>query len=201
MNKYIFIMAAICTLYCLNTQRASAQKVYKNGEMYILDCGPDSGFPQEATSTETKYISGTPSNNGSPMTENTHTGKINSTVYRILEVAGSDLSATDWASAYTQCAVTKGTGWRLPTQREFTLITIFRDAFSALGASAFSKTQYWTGTESDATHSWMLDLNYGIYTHNYNDISIKTQSKSIRCVREVPLETTPTTRTPKKTNK
>lgn len=189
-------MAAVCVLYCLSAQKTSAQKVYKEDNMYILDCGPDSGFPQNATGTATKYITeGTPSNDGT-MTDNTHTGTINSTVYWKLEVDATDLTITvndatsstmDWATAYTQCAATKGSGWRLPTQREFTLIAIFRDAFSTLGATAFSKAQYWTGTESDATYSWMLDLSLGIYTHNFYQISGKAQSKNVRCVREIPL--------------
>ncbi|WP_418696366.1 DUF1566 domain-containing protein [Bacteroides sp.] len=205
-NKYIFIMAAVCTLYCLNTQRASAQKVYKDGEMYILDCGPDSGFPQGATSMTTKIIANaTPSNTGEPMAQNTESGTINAAVYQKLEIAASDLSNTyNWATAYTQCATDKGSGWRLPTQREFTLIAIFGDAFTAFNIG-FQKAEYWTGTESATSNNtkiaWMLNLALTVYTHNFYEVANKTQSKRVRCVREVSSEEPTTTREPKKTNK
>lgn len=205
-NKYIFIMVAVYTLCCLSMQEASAQKVYKEGEMYILDCGPDSGFPQGATSTTTKIIANpTPSNTGEPMEQNTENGTINATVYQKLEIAASDLSNTyNWATAYTQCATDKGTGWRLPTQREFTLIAIFGDAFTAFNIG-FQKAQYWTGTESATSYNtkiaWMLDINLTVYTHNYYQVADKTQLKRVRCVREVSSEEPPTTRVSKKTNK
>ena len=100
--KYLFIKITACALCILGTQEAEAQKLYKEGEIIILDCGPDSGFPQTMVETQMgqKTIDN-PSNSGGPATNNTETGNINQTVYIKLEIAGSD------AVSYTHLDVYK----------------------------------------------------------------------------------------------
>lgn len=204
--KYLFIKITACALCILGTQEAEAQKLYKEGEIIILDCGPDSGFPQTMVETQMgqKTIDN-PSNSGGPATNNTETGNINQTVYIKLEIAGSDEKKAGggtkftWADAYTACTSknTGGqTGWRLPTMREQQLIWIFKTAIKALSAGLNEGDgHYWSATESSNSNSACC-TNMGYSYSGYRGKTNNGGDCIVRCVREIPY--TPATT---KTNK
>lgn len=189
-SNYLFISIIICTLYICGTQKAVAQKVYKENNKIILDCGLDSGFPQEAVETATgqKFIEP----KADAMAENNdETGTINETVFYKLEIAASDLNNANWVNAYNACK-SKGTTangeiWRLPTQKELMLMYVFRSAIAALGGtmntSPYEKdSYYWSCTELTNTEARYVDFSGG-YVYR----RAKSENIHVRCVREIPV--------------
>lgn len=162
-----------------------AQKVYKEGGAIVLDFGPDSGFPQRAVETVKgrKIPAETPSNSTS-MTDNDLNGVINATVYRKLEVAAADESSTmQWVAAYAACQ-NRGSGWRLPTQRELmAILLIFRPAIVALAGSSgdFVLNTYWSATEYQTQPGYAIAR----LANNVMDLEDKTALCYVRCVREL----------------
>lgn len=189
-SNYLFISIIICTLYICGTQKAVAQKMYKENSKIILDCGPDSGFPQGAVETTTgqKFIE--PQANA--MAENNgETGTINETVFYKLEIAASDLNTNNWVGAYNACK-SKGTTangeiWRLPTQKELMLMYVFRSAIAALGgtmntSSDNKSSYYWSSTELTTDAARYVDFSGG-YVYR----RAKSEYIHVRCVREIPV--------------
>lgn len=191
-SNYLFISIIICTLYICGTQKAVAQKVYKDeNNKIILDCGPDSGFPQEAVTTVTGQKTITPSATGLGE-DNSDTGSINATVFYKLEIDAKDLDGTNnWVGAYNACK-NKGTAangeiWRLPTQKELMLMYVFRTAIAALGGtmntSSYNRdSYYWSCTEIFSTEARYLAFYKG-YVYKI----AKSESIRVRCVREIPM--------------
>lgn len=187
-SNYLFISIITYTLCICGMQKAVAQKVYKENNKIILDCGPGSGFPQGAVETETgkKFIE--PKANVLAET-NAENGVINATVFYKLEIAATDISSnTTWVNAYKAC---KGKGtdangeiWRLPTQKELILMYIFSTAINDLNGSM--NNDYWSGTETNAESSRYVDFSTGlVYGKN------KAESMKARCVREIPMPRVP----------
>lgn len=171
-----------CVVCCLGVENSYAQKMYKQGEMIVLDCGPGSGFPQGAVEMQKgkKIAVGTPSDNGGPMANNKENQSINATVYHKLEVAKEDTPTMTWANAYLYCKQ-QGEGWRLPTQRELQLIYIFKGAVGDLGGTALPSNYYWAGTESSYADNWILAPSSGYTYHNSKTYA----NVCARCVREL----------------
>ena len=98
-NKHLFIIATVCALCTFRAQDARAQKMYMDGEILILDCGSDSGFPQNIVEKQT----------GQKATIqddiNLIHGTQNKTVYQKLEIETSNNSKVTWTAAYNACAV------------------------------------------------------------------------------------------------
>lgn len=190
-TKYLFSAIAVYTLCILGTQEAGAQKVYKDNNAIILDCGPDSGFPQGAVKLESgkKTINPSQSNN-----DNNENGSINKTVYWKLQIANQDETNTmTWQNAYNACTGknnTNGeTGWRLPTQRELMLIWIFRAALESFTDTftTFAKGDYWSATGGASGYCYtQFDNGEDGYSPNTGNA---TNLKNVRCVREIPAPT------------
>lgn len=197
-TKYLFNAIAMYALCIFGIQEARAQMVYAtNDNVVILDCGPDSGFPQGAVSSSKgqKTIQN-PSNSGSNSSNNTD-GTINQAVYIKLQIANANEKGTDgkditanWATAYTTCTAknTNGeSGWRLPTQRESQLIWIFKTALESYSFFTSFTGDYWTGTESTTSdYSWYICIKDNDNNDGYSpDNTLKSTQKYIRCVKEL----------------
>lgn len=204
--NYLFIKITACALCILGTQKAEAQKVYKDATsgIIILDCGPDSGFPQTMVEKQMGQKVITPSDTQLSSENNTFSGSINRTVYIKLEIAGSDetngTGGTDftWAGAYQAClnknTASQQQGWRPPTIREQQLIWIFKTAIKALGAE-IPKSHHWSATESNATTGLCTNMDYA-----FSGDRLKTNNGGdcpVRCVREIPYTSQEATNTEK----
>lgn len=189
-SNYLFISIIICTLYICGTQKAVAQKVYKDeNEKIILDCGPDSGFPQGAVEKTTgqKFIIEPQAN--AMADNNSDTGTINATVFYKLEIDAENISnEATWVNAYNACKG-KGTNengeiWRLPTQKELMLMYIFSTAINDLGGSISGDC--WSATEASNDKSRYVNFSTGLVYGKG-----KTYGLGVRCVREIPMNPAP----------
>lgn len=192
--KNLLIREIACALCILGTQEAEAQKVYKDAtsNIIILDCGPDSGFPETMVEKKMgKKAISNPSDEQLSSDDNTLNGSINRTVYIKLEIAGSDETNENenkftWAGAYQACLnknINSQQGWRPPTIREQQLIWIFKTAIKALGAE-IPGSHHWSATESNATTGLCTNMDYA-----YSGERLKTNRGGdcpVRCVREIP---------------
>ena len=100
--------------------------------------------------------------------------------------ANHTIGTTDWTTAYNQCKSYNGEGggagqWRLPTQRELSMIWILHPQLIGKGGfSAFGANYYWSATENLATYAWGVNFTNGDVL-NYN----KTSTCRVRCVRDL----------------
>lgn len=170
-NKYLFIIAITYALCVFGTPKAQAQKMYMESNKLILDCTPGSGFPQGAVET-TMGQKVTAGNTGINETKN-------KTVYQKLEIAQSSITSTTWSNAKTACS-NKGTGWRLPTQREMQLIAMFSPAIKGLLGTDLTPNN-WTLMESSSSNAYYIDGS------GYSGTTNKTANSNLnaRCVREI----------------
>lgn len=180
-DKYLFIIVMVCVLCTFGAQNTRAQKMYMDNGKLILDCGEGSGFPQSIVEKESKQKS-------IETDENLIDGTQNKKVYHKLEIEQSDNTAAIWATAYNTCQNknTGGvTGWRLPTQREMQLISIFGPAINALTNNGLT-TQYWVLTELKAENQYTAA--WYVRSSGYSAATLKSNnSYSYRCVREIPV--------------
>jgi hypothetical protein len=162
-----------------------AQEVYIEDGKVILDMTVETGMPAGAITAIPKTWTGNPSNNGDPLSNNTHSGTINEKVFQKLEIAPSDLGTMTWTAAMTGCK-NEGEGWRLPTQRELMMMWIFNDALNdvleavEVGGNALSANPYRSATEIDASYVWSVSFGIGATTNQ-----LKATPYRVRCVREV----------------
>lgn len=179
----------------------NAQKVYKDGSnRVILDMTVAAGMPEGAATNVKKEWIGTPSNTKGPLVGNEANGTIDAMVFQKLEVARHDVNTLkeiketgtmtmNWAAAFAACkgSSSYGGNWRLPTQREWMLMYIFKPALEAIlvnpaiNGTVFSTTErYWTATEENNIQSRAG----GLVTGQLN-LGTKTSAYRVRCVREV----------------
>ena len=96
------------------------------------------------------------------------------------------VGTTDWANAYIQCKNYNGDGgsagqWRLPTQRELTMIWILHPQLIGKGSfTAFTATNYWSSSEDTATDAWYVSFSNGTVSW-----PAKTSVYKVRCVRDL----------------
>ena len=177
-----------------------AQKVYMEGGKIILDSrgGEGIGLPTGAVTATKKYVGVTAPASGTWLlinnTDNLPSGSINATVYQKLEIAPQDLGTNGlgsgamtmyWTEAFNGCKgmAYDGGNWRLPTQRELTLIWIFMPAIdSLLSTAVFFTSTYWSATESAAHNAWVLYVSYAGLTGSNGKTNF---SNRVRCVREL----------------
>jgi hypothetical protein len=195
-NKHLFIIATVCALCTFGAQDARAQKMYMDGEMLILDCGSDSGFPQNIVEKQTGQKA-TIQND-----INLIHGSQNKTVYQKLEIETSNNSKVTWTAAYNACAGKNKDGvtvWRLPTQREMHLISIFGTSIKELTKNELAIC--WALTEQPNEGGWYVRPD-GFSAAASKAVSVTEDNRDIyyRCVREIPVtETAPATQVSKKT--
>ena len=187
----------------------TAQEVYMESGKVILDMsdtGEGIGLPAGAVIATPKYVgkdtapaSGTLLFGAGDVT-NLVTGSINATVYRKLEIAPRDMGTSgvlvasgtgdgmSWTNGFNRCKSLSYNGitankWRLPTQRELTLIWIFKTAIDDLigGSTTFIGNLYWTSNENDASNVWHVDFSTGVVWYNPKSYT----SNRVRCVREI----------------
>lgn len=193
-DKKIFIITIVCALCTFGAQNARAQKMYMDNNMLILDCGPNSGFPQSIVETQTGKKATINSDN------NYVNGIQNKTVYQKLEIEQSDnTTGINWTNAYTACTDKNKddvTGWRLPTQREMQLISIFGPAIKTLTGKTNDLPACWALTElsgsgSDYSAGWYVRPDgYSAATPKTNTAAA-SQNISYRCVREILVGNSP----------
>ena len=107
--------------------------------------------------------------------------------YPKLEVAKEDelsagVATMIWADARKACLdkTTDGGGWRLPRQSELMWVYLNKTELEKTpGFTAFTPGVYWSATEVDSDFAWYI----------YDDGSVvsdlKSDRKSVRCVREI----------------
>ncbi|NDV81827.1 DUF1566 domain-containing protein [Bacteroides sp. 51] len=191
--KHILIM--ILSVSLMIPAGVMAQEAYKDASKVILDLTPGTGMPRRAVTNTPKTWTGTVGLSNL-LLDNQADGSINATLYQKLEIAPHDLTGNgtigsagttlNWADAFNFCKNVShnGTGWRLPTQRELQLISVFRPALDvllvAVGGTAFDGSHYWSATEATTSLSYIHHFLQGITN---NDDKVKLHR--IRCVREV----------------
>ncbi len=111
--------------------------------------------------------------------------------YYQLQVAAADevvngKTTMTWSQAWQACKnkVTDGGGWRMPRLSELALLWNNRATLAAQnGFTAFSSTQYWSGTDNVAgTSDWVLSLTGSSVSPA--GAAKTTASYGVRCVRE-----------------
>ena len=159
------IMIALMAIGVLSFSEAQAQKVIKDagGKIYIDVQDMPSGT-WSATTLNVAHI---------------HSNTTNS-VFKKIEVADSDNAASNWAAAKAAC-VTKGAGWRLPTQRELMLIWVMKDLLVQAGLPVFGVGGYWASTGMDTTNTWYVRFSDGAT----NAVANTNATYLSRCIREV----------------
>lgn len=176
---FILLLCVGCTL----PATSMAQKMYMESGVIILDL---TDLPPNAITSVHKYVGFTP--DASVLgTENSELGAINATMFHKIEIDAADATAsrTAWVDAFNLCK-SKGTNWRLPTQRELQVIFIFKPAIDSLqgGTSTFDSTYgyYWTATENSqvGNASW-----YVKFVDGMTSTQGKTVTNLVRCIREV----------------
>ena len=146
----------------------------------------------EASTRRTQMNQQTPSNTaylGVGSSVSGHNGTWNAKMSIKFQVmrANHTVGTTDWTTAYNQCKSYNGEGggagqWRLPTQRELSMIWILHPQLIGKGGfTAFNAGNYWSATESNATNAWIVYFYNGIVYNYFN----KTNSYYVRCVRDL----------------
>ncbi|WP_455641407.1 Lcl C-terminal domain-containing protein [Parabacteroides sp.] len=92
----------------------------------------------------------------------------------------------DWITAYNSCKQYESEGgdagqWRLPTQRELSMIWILHPQLIGKGDfTVFNTDYYWSSTENTATSAWIV-----LFTSAYVDAYNKGSKYYFRCVRDL----------------
>lgn len=90
----------------------------------------------------------------------------NQWVYRLFEVSNTASWGVDWLTAVKGCEnwSENGGGWRLPTHKELMLMLILRSELEQFGITDWlhynSFSNYWSATETSATHSLVIEFKY-----------------------------------------
>ena len=144
-------------------------------------------------STKESYNAYTEASNGSKYTDAAD-AYVGEKPYVKLQIALKDeiTGGSSWLAAYNACknSTADGGGWRLPRMSEMKLIANNLASLEArAGFSPFSRAAtnsysgyYWCATESATDGAWRIKIESG------EMMSLtKTDTKSVRCVREIPL--------------
>lgn len=145
----------------------------------------------EASARRTQMNQQTPSNTaylgvGSSVSDENGTWNSKMSIKFQVMRANHTIGTTDWTTAYNQCKSYNGEGggagqWRLPTQRELSMIWILHPQLIGKGGfSAFDAYNYWSATERSATDAWNVYFSNGRVTTNF-----KSNSYRVRCVRDL----------------
>lgn len=115
----------------------------------------------------------------------------NAKIYQKFEISKTDNSnRVTWVEAVnTACAGTINgtTGWRLPTQREFMLISILHSTLKGFATEGFiplADTNYWSATNMDSSDCWV------VYCRKIASSIVeegKRYSLPVRCIRDVDI--------------
>lgn len=172
MKKIITMM-----LLCVVTIGSYAQRVYKEGGLYIIEC---KGMPEASYTKKAK-----PQRIGETVNGITgiNSAAANKTVAYKFEVrVRNHTDAANYNDAIKGCA-DKGTNWRLPTLREMQLIWTMHEGLQKLdGFTPLDAKDYWTATERFSGYSYVVFLHTGV-TDAYN-ASYYMKSR-VRCIREI----------------
>lgn len=88
--------------------------------------------------------------------------------------------STTWGDAFTHC-IGIGTGWRLPTRKEFISITNTNTISPATSLPNITSSIYWTASDyaPAPTNAWYLSMNYGFVSR-----ANKTYSRKVVCIHD-----------------
>lgn len=186
MKLKTFVVAITMTV--LSSVVVDAQKVVTDGGKVIIDC---SAMPSGSVTYVKKAKTTTGTNNTAAGTglDDIASQASNDKVYYRFEVSKTDnntsITGHDWKSAVDICAaLTNNGGWRLPTQRELHLMSVFRFVLEKQPGFVrfYDWSFYWSATqyEKKATESWHVVFRQGnISTYT------KTSLFYTRCVRDI----------------
>jgi hypothetical protein len=187
--------------YYVNFTYGNAGYYYRN-QLYGVRCVRakadepiDAGFITSGTNAIIDFSKAMPAGSYSSISKGDGAGAENDvnnqTLYIKLEVANADEGSPSiytHEDAMTQCAG-RGTGWRLPTQREQQAIWILQQNIRAIQGSSYQylgQDYYWSATDNSATYPYDAWTVFGDVTDGGNAPNMaKTQSIRVRCVREV----------------
>ena len=167
----------LMTLLCVLAIGSYAQRVYKEGDSFIIEC---KGMPEASYTKLAKPSTLTATVNG---IKGINSAAANQTVAYKFEVQirnHNDASTRD--DAIKKCDW-KGPGWRLPTQRELQLIWTMREGLEKFeDFTPFAKKDYWSATDCFSGYGIAVFFNTG-YTSMRSTASYSTSP--IRCIREI----------------
>ncbi|WP_455641305.1 hypothetical protein [Parabacteroides sp.] len=184
---------------CLMAIDSYAQRVVVDNGKVIIDA---SGIEHTKTK-KARGTTGTVDTAGGSSLDDISSLESNSKVYYRFEVSKEDNSSQrmPWRSAVDLCEnlSTEGGGWRLPTQRELSLIWVLKsELLSVSGFNDFVKYyNYWCATVGyyeDTTllghYSWDGCITDGDGTFigdigAHIKLSIKTSNNYVRCIRDL----------------
>ncbi len=170
MKKIILI-----TLLCVLTISSYAQRVYKEGDSFIIEC---KGMPEASYTKQEKPSTLTATVNG---VKGINSATANQTVAYKFEVQirnHNDASTRD--DAIKKCDW-KGPGWRLPTQRELQLIWTMREGLEKLdNFTPFDKKGYWSATDYYSGNGITVYFNTG-----FSGTFSTSFTMPMRCIKEI----------------
>ncbi len=147
----------------------------------------------EASARRTKMNDETPSNDEAlkvGFSVSSHDGTWNAKMAGKFQVMRADrtVGPTDWATAYNLCKSYDGEGggvgqWRLPTQRELSMMWILHPQLIGKGGFVEFTTdaRYWSATENGSTSAWIVATANALM-----DVVLKSSQKYVvRCVRDL----------------
>lgn len=174
--KKIILIVLLCSLSIGNY----AQRVYKEGEIFIIEC---KGMPEASyTKLSKPQYMGTTVNGIAGI----HREPANEKVAYKFEVAKEDIADTKSYSNSLSACGGKGDKWRSPTQRELQLIWTMHEGLKKLdGFTPLAQTDYWSATYSISTDSQAYLVNFATGKTYSNT---KTPKYSVRCIRDITEE-------------
>lgn len=167
-NKIYILLLGIVLL----PATLSAQQLYEEDGMIILNLTTTSGMPAGAITNLTK---GTTEADLSTVEANTR-------VFNKLEIAPKDLDYKNWEDSFGACSshkVDDRAGWRMPTQRELQLISIFKDGIEDI-TGIRANYACWSATKANDKNAFEVDISTG-----HTGIHTFSTAYRIRCVREI----------------
>lgn len=173
--KKIILIVLLCSL----SIGSYAQRVYKEGEIFIIEC---KGMPEASYTklSKPKYM-GTTENGITGI----HRKPANEKVAYKFEVAKEDVADTkSYSNALSACG-DKGDKWRSPTQRELQLIWTMHEGLKKLdGFTPLDTEDYWSATYdiSTDTKAYCVDFTNG---KTYSSLKTSTYKYSVRCIRDI----------------
>lgn len=165
----------LMTLLCVLTIGSYAQRVYKEGNSFIIEC---KGMPATSYTKLAKPSTLTATVNG---ITGINSAAANQTVAYKFEVQIRNQNDASTRDDAIQSCSWRGPGWRLPTQRELQLIWTMREALEKLDNFApFDKKDYWSATDCFSGYGIAVFFNTG-----YTSMRNSSYTSPMRCIREI----------------
>lgn len=179
-------------LACLMVTDGYAQKVFLDSSGRVII---DASAIRHTTTNKPRTTSATNTTRGRNDASDIASMENNQWVYRQFEVSKTASSwGVDWLTAVKGCEnwSENGGGWRLPTHKELTLMLILRselEQFGIIDWFYYIYANYWSATETSATHSLIIEIKYLSMNAAFKDLSNLSPGNQryfgYRCIRDI----------------